>query len=247
MENLIYMFMFALMVTSVFGQKHHVQKTEMTGQKLYSTTELHNGKKQSPINISTMSALKDNINIQLKYKSSFLSVTNLGHTIQFNYQPGSTITVNNTVYNLRQFHFHTPSEHLIDGITYPLEMHIVNTVKDKHTGMEEYTVIGILFKEGEKNANLQKILDNVPENNETKSDKSLNLNINDFLNNDGNYYNYKGSLTTPPYTESVNWFVLSTILEASRKQIKELNKLEHNNARHIQSLFGRKIMLGNGL
>lgn len=247
MKNLIYIFIVAFMATSIFGQKHHVQKTELAGHKLYSTAEIHNGRKQSPINISTMSATKDNIKIQLKYKSSFLSVTNLGHTIQFNYQPGSTIAVNNTVYDLRQFHFHTPSEHLIDGITYPLEMHIVNTVKDKHTGMEEYTVIGILFKEGEKNANLQKILDNVPENHETKSDKSLNLNINDFLNSDASYYNYKGSLTTPPYTESVNWFVLSTILEASRKQIQEFNKLEHNNARHIQSLFGRKIMLGNGL
>ena len=151
MKNLIYIFWVALMATSIFGQKHHVQKNELAGHKLYSTAELHNGRKQSPINIGTMSATKDNINIQLKYKSSFLSVTNLEHTIQFNYQPGSTIAVNNTVYNLRQFHFHTPSEHLIDGITYPLEMHIVNTVKDKHTGIEEYTVIGILFKEGEKN------------------------------------------------------------------------------------------------
>lgn len=224
-----------------------LKKTELAGHKLYSLAETDNGEKQSPINIGTISATKDNINIQLNYNPSFLSVTNLGRIIQFNYQSGNTIVVNNTVYNLRQFHFHTPSEHLIDGITYPLEMHIVNTVKDKHTRMEKYTVIGIFFKEGKRNDNLQKILDIVPEEHKTRLDKSLTLDINDFLNGKGKFYNYKGSLTTPPYTESVNWFVLSTILEASRRQIQEFNKLEHNNARHIQSLSGRKITFGNGL
>ena len=56
-----------------------------------------------------------------------------------------------------------------------------------------------------------------------------------------NFYHYQGSLTTPPYTESVKWFVFKQILEASPEQIKTISAIEGNNARHIQGIFGRSV------
>ena len=64
--------------------------------------------------------------------------------------------------------------------------------------------------------------------------------------NDENYYHYIGSLTTPPYTETVQWFVFKHIIEASPEQIKAISIIEGDNARHIQGLFGRSVnWLGN--
>ncbi|MCP4265745.1 MAG: carbonic anhydrase family protein, partial [Candidatus Brocadiaceae bacterium] len=55
------------------------------------------------------------------------------------------------------------------------------------------------------------------------------------------YFFYKGSLTTPPYTESVKWFVMKTIIDASPEQIQQINKIEGDNARRIQALYGRSV------
>jgi carbonic anhydrase len=55
------------------------------------------------------------------------------------------------------------------------------------------------------------------------------------------YFFYKGSLTTPPYTESVNWFVMKTIIDASPEQIQQINKIQGDNARRIQALYDRPV------
>jgi carbonic anhydrase len=120
-------------------------------------------------------------------------------------------------YEVKQMHFHTPSEHLIDGMTFPMELHIVNQVPPVNQGdTPHYLVIAALFKMGKENKF-----------------------ISDFLNMPPNFYHYQGSLTTAPYTESVNWFVLKRIIEASPEQIRAINKIEGDNARHIQNKFGR--------
>lgn len=148
-------------------------------------------------------------------------------------------------YTFKQMHFHTPSEHLIDGITFPMELHIVSATKNPAS--PQYLVIAILFKMGEESKFINEFLNIIPDHEHSKTDiKAGSIRFTDLLSLSptgdlGHHYHYKGSLTTPPYTESVNWFVLKQIFEASPEQIKAINKLEGDNARHIKDKNNRLV------
>ncbi len=213
----------------------------------YLLPGLDHGFIQSPINILTCETVKkDKHSLNLHYKKSNEKVSNLGHTIQVNYTTGSTVEFDGLSYDFVQFHFHTPSEHLIDGVTYPMEMHMVH--KRKVPGYPDsvsYLVIGVWFKEGrENNPFLDEFLGAIPEEDgAVKEVKGGVVNINDLLEQPGErkYYHYHGSLTTPPYSESVSWLLLSHIFNASPSQIEKINRLEGNNARHIQAKYSREV------
>ena len=151
-------------------------------------------------------------------------------------------------YDFKQMHFHTPSEHLVDGMTFPMEMHIVSTtpLKDKNT-IPSYLVIGILFKEGKNNKFLDEFLNKIPKAEHTLAPVEIGaVKLDDLLdskelNDVKNFYHYPGSLTTPPYTQTVQWFVFKYIMEASPEQIEAINAIEGNNARHIQGIFARSV------
>lgn len=208
----------------------------------YILPGLNHGLIQSPINIVTKNVQNGNHEIIVHYKTSHEKVENLGHTIQVDYDNGSFIEYDHKNYSFKQFHFHTPSEHHFDGITYPLEMHMVHqdmaTDSSKH-----YVVIAVLFKEGDENAFLAEFLDAIPQEEGVIEEKDKFIDVNDLLQTHSIHgcYHYKGSLTTPPFSESVHWAILKKIFEASPEQIVKLNKLEGNNARHIQALYGRKV------
>lgn len=113
---------------------------------------LDHGLIQSPINILTSTvAHVDSRAINVRYKDEVDTITNLGHTIQLHFAEGSTIVAHGKTFNFKQMHFHTPSEHQLDGMTYPMEMHIVNAAEDGESGEIEYLVISILFKMGDEN------------------------------------------------------------------------------------------------
>jgi carbonic anhydrase len=145
-------------------------------------------------------------------------------------------------------HFHTPSEHQLDGMTFPMEMHIVNAAEDGETGVTEYLVISILFKMGEENKFISDFHDLIPEEEHSVHNiQTGRIRLSDLLmvtrkdkSEEGLYF-YKGSLTTPPYTESVNWYIDKHIYEASPEQIQTLKKFEGHNARRIQEVQGRII------
>ena len=223
------------------------QGKQMDKEKLYSFAETENGEKQSPINIPEYIVKHKDLHIERDYLSSKFSVTNEGQWIQFNYDLGSSLKFNNKLFDLVQFHFHTPSEHLLASVTYPLEMHIVHTLRNNPNPEIEYVVIGVFFKEGKENPILKKILDNVPEKGKTITDEGISISIDDFFDSSNDFYFYEGSLTMPPYTETVHWIVLSEIKEASYAQIKKFNLLMGNNARHIQAINGREITINSGL
>ncbi|WP_343485553.1 carbonic anhydrase family protein [Allomuricauda sp. d1] len=215
-------------------------------QQGYALPGLDHGLIQSPINIHTnQTEDTSQHSITLNYKESSENVVNLGHTIQVNYDAGNTISFDGRTFDFKQFHFHTPSEHLIDGMTFPLEMHMVHTLPGIKKGEDPvYLVVGILFKEGKENPFLDEFMNAIPteEEGENKVDGGT-VNINDLKDQftDLGYYHYQGSLTTPPYTETVTWLVIKEILEASPDQIQRFNKLEGNNARHVQAMYGRKV------
>jgi carbonic anhydrase len=215
----------------------------------YALPRFDDGLAQSPINILTFKTEKENKHfIDLRFNDEINEVENLGHTVQLDFIGGNTNIIDKKTYKIKQLHFHTPSEHLIDGMTFPMEMHIVNVSTDqKSAATSEYVVIGMLFKMGRENKFIKEFLDAIPGEENKKDDlkpgtvKLEDLFANISKNELGAYYHYKGSLTTPPYTESVNWIIRKYIFEASPEQIMAIEKIEGDNARHVQALYNRKV------
>jgi carbonic anhydrase len=216
----------------------------------YCLSRHNNGMAQSPINILTFDADKvKSRNVPIRFNTQIVAVENLGHTIQVDFAGGSECQADGKIYTSKQFHFHTPSEHMIDGMTFPMEMHIVNVLKDSNIkNKPSFLVVGILFKMGKENKLLNEFLKDVPkEESEKDSLPPGTVNMNDLsplvLNSSaGNsFYSYDGSLTTAPFTESVHWVILKQIVEASPDQIIAIEKMEGNNARHIQEIYDRKV------
>jgi len=217
--------------------------------KTYTMPSLDHGLIQSPINIlSSQQHASQSHKITVNFQDEISAVENLGHTVQLDFAEGSSIISDGMRYEFKQMHFHTPSEHLIDGMTFPMEMHIVNYHQPENASdTPHYLVIAVLFKMGKENAFITEFLDKIPkhEHEITKVEQGQVRLYDLFNDNLGNelqhFYHYLGSLTTAPYTESVNWFVLKHVIEASPKQIGLINYIEGNNARHIQARYGRKI------
>ncbi|GAW85661.1 carbonic anhydrase [Bathymodiolus platifrons methanotrophic gill symbiont] len=225
-----------------------IDKEQHSNQESYFIPGLDHGLIQSPINIlsAEIKASKGH-GITLHFQDKINAIKNLGYTVQLDFDKGSTVSSDGREYELKQMHFHTPSEHLIDGMTFPMELHIVNQVPPlNESDTPHYLVIAALFKMGKENKFISEFLNKIPKQENTKAELQtgevkLSDIFSDFLSTTPSFYHYRGSLTTKPYTESVSWFVLKRIIEASPEQIRTINKIEGDNARHIQNKFGRTI------
>ena len=207
----------------------------------YMTCET--GRQQSPINIVMPRHGENQEDLTFHYQSTPLTVWNNGHTIQVNYQGGSVLRLNGKPYKLRQFHFHDPSEHHIDGKTYPMEMHLVHQDARGHL-----LVVGVLLTFGQENQVLSRVGDWVerhtgqrlpPKGGEVSTD--LTFNLTDLLPSNTHHFSYHGSLTTPPCSEGVQWIVLKTPIEISKVQAERFITTIGANARPVQPLRGRDI------
>ncbi len=204
----------------------------------YLTPEHTMGDRQSPINIVSRRAREESHSAEILYQRSKEHVRNLGKTIEVDWDSGSQLKFDGRIYELVQFHFHTPSEHMLDGLTYPMEIHLV------HKGLEDperLLVVGALFKEGEPNPIVEEILPYVPEHPGERIDASNEMDLSQLFEKDDGYYYYSGSLTTPPYSEVVSWLVLDGVHEASPEQVESVAGIEGNNARHIQDPHARDV------
>jgi carbonic anhydrase len=197
------------------------------------------GTHQSPIDIKDAKEQADLAPIQFNYKLSPLKIVNDGHTIRVNYEPGSSVTINGVALPLTQFHFHHRSETEIDGQKYDMELHLVH--EDPAAGRA--AVVAVLIKTGAENALLRDLLSYAPSKaGETIEHKKVVINAADFLPADQNYYVFDGSLTTPPCSEGVKWYVLKTTIEASASQIAAFAKLYPDNARPVEPLNSRVVL-----
>jgi carbonic anhydrase len=197
------------------------------------------GTSQSPIDIETKDVTPsgDLAPIRFNYQLSPLKIINNGYTVQVNYDSGSSITVNGEAYELIQFHFHHPSETRIDGQTFDLELHLVH-----RNAQGKLAVVAVLLKSGAQNPPLRELWNYLPKDIGHEAEhKKVQLNAADFLPNDRNYYRFSGSLTIPPCTEGVTWFVMKTPVEVSPTQIAAFANLYPLNARPIQPLNGRSV------
>jgi carbonic anhydrase len=168
-------------------------------------------------------------------------VVNNGHTIQVDMPDGSTLTVANRTYRLRQFHFHRPSEHLVDEKNFPMEVHFVHL-----DPASAYGVIGVLMTIGKKNPVFAKIVQTMPEKAAATVDADASINPNGLLPKGRDYFIYAGSLTTPPCDETVTWMLLANPIEVAESDIKAFAKLYPMNARPKQERFRRFILQSGG-
>nr|WP_271711582.1 carbonic anhydrase family protein [Marinigracilibium pacificum] len=199
------------------------------------------GMYQSPINITNYIQNDSLQPVKVFFKDSTMihEVLNNGHTIQYNFKSSDYIMFDDVKYYIKQFHFHEPEEHLIDGVRYPLAVHMVHMSEDGG-----YAVVAVMAKEGERSKTFDVLEEFLPvQVGETKViDKIVNLKVS-FPENKS-YFHYIGSLTTPPCTENVKWFVMKDPINISLEQanvIRELMPL--NNYRDQQPINGRNIKL----
>lgn len=193
------------------------------------------GQLQSPIDIrqavkATLPAL------QFTYNPVPPNLTNNGHTIQVNVPPGQTLTVGDQTYELLQFHFHTPSEEAVNGKRAAMVAHFVHKNAAGQLG-----VIGVLIQPGKTNAAYAPVFDHLPRKGEHITVDDLQLNLGALLPANKAYYQYAGSLTTPPCSEGVNWMVLKEPVRLGAEQIKTFRRIFNANARPIQPGHGRLI------
>ena len=204
------------------------------------------GKGQSPINIVKTDA-KGGANWKLDYKTTSLKIAHNehmdniidnGHTIQVTVDEGSTFSFGDKTYSLKQFHFHTPSEHTVDGKNMPMEMHMVHQGSDG-----SLAVVSVLFKEGKvANENFSKIIANLPNaKGESKHITDANLELKVHLPKDNYAYHYTGSLTTPPCSENVQWLVLRDMVLLTADQINAFSSRIGPNNRPTQPLNDRTV------
>lgn len=193
------------------------------------------GHAQSPIDI-TGAEEKDLADIEISYKPSKLNIINNGHTVQVNYDSGSSIKIDGKQYTLVQFHFHDPSEHTVGGKFSPMEVHFVH--KD---AKGDLAVIGVMINAGKENAAYKDIWANLPKKEGAEQKINATINAADLLPASKVFYRYAGSLTTPPCTEGVNWNVLKSAIEMSEAQIDAFKAIVKGNNRPVQSMHGRKI------
>lgn len=200
----------------------------------YSTCKT--GKEQSPVDIRNArnAALPA---LQFEYKSVPLRLLNNGHTIQVNYAAGSFLVVGSERYELKQLHFHYPSEERIDGRAFDMVIHLVHA-----NSRGEIAVVSLLVEKGAPDKTIQAIWDAISVATGKEHEVAgVKIDASKFLPSNPAYYSYKGSLTTPPCTEGVTWLILETPVKMSAKQIQTFSSTFSPNARPVQTLGERTI------
>lgn len=195
------------------------------------------GKSQSPVNISNMIE-GDLPAVEFKYQAGGELILNNGHTIQVNYKPASSITVSGHTFELKQFHFHAPSENTIMGRSFPMEAHFVHADKDGNLA-----VVAVMIDKGAKNTELEKAWSRMPEKAGDRQSLFIQVDARELLPANRDYYRFNGSLTTPPCTEGVWWLVMKNSITASSEQIEKFSHtLHHPNNRPVQPIHARMIV-----
>ncbi len=195
------------------------------------------GKHQSPINIADLIEAEMEP-LTLDYKALATEFINNGHTVQVNFDKGSNLTVDGKIFELKQFHFHTPSENQIDGKNHHMEAHLVHA---NEAG--ELAVVAVMITEGKSNPFFKTLVSKIPKKAKDHNDiKELKVNAEDMLPKDKGYYRFSGSLTTPPCSEGVRWLVHKAPIEASKEELEAFGAIMGKNNRPIQPINSRKVL-----
>jgi len=191
------------------------------------------GQAQSPINIVPGKSIQMNAGYKLTLHEDVhttAKVIDNGHSIKVTPKEGGTIELHGETFKLLQFHFHGKSEHTVDGKRYDMVAHLVH----QNPKTKQLAVIAVFFEEGENNPTLDNVLGGL--------NKEIRIDPADLLPADTqHYFHYVGSLTTPPCSENVQWYLLKQPATASKNQIEAFRHYYVDNERPVQELHDRKI------
>ncbi len=193
------------------------------------------GTQQSPVDIK--GAIKADLqNLVFDWKPQAFGIVNNGHTIQANAAPGSSLTLDGQKFALAQFHFHTPSEHALDGKRTIMEAHFVHADE-----RGRFAVIGMFMVAGQANPAFAAVMANAPKKaGEKRAASAIDPNL--FLPANKQRFRYEGSLTTPPCSETVDWNVFAQRIEVAQADIEAFKTLFPMNARPLQKLNRRFLL-----
>ena len=193
------------------------------------------GQEQSPVNLLSKDQMSAS-SLKISYDSTDSVIINNGHTIQVNPNKAGSISLNGETFELLQFHFHTPSENTVDDKAYPMEMHLVHK-----NSKGELAVIGVFIQAGADNDIINSLWNNMPAKAGEKQTYQNKFDVSALLPKDPSFYSFRGSLTTPPCSEGVNWIVMRQPIELSAQQIFKFHTVVGDNARPVQPLNKRII------
>ncbi len=189
------------------------------------------GKRQSPINLVRNGSSYSDHQFKLEYHRSGVDIVNNGHTVEFDLEEKNYLVIHNVKYELVQFHWHSHSEHTIDGKHYPLELHLV------HKNNNSLAVLGVLVDVVEEDINPH-FFDNIPKRGKHAK---THIDLSKLVPKSTSHYHYKGSLTTPPCSEGVKWIVFDEHIKVSKKQLKKFNFFYDHNYRKTQPIYKRQV------
>jgi carbonic anhydrase len=224
---------------------HHWSYSGETGPSHWAGLDPKNaacgaGKSQSPIDIRTREIhRKDLPALVFDYRPTPLHIVDNGHSIQVNVEPGSSLRIATRSYQLVQFHFHHPSEERIDGKASQMVAHLVH--RDRANRL---AVVAVLLNAGKPNATVESLWSHLPKQKNHEMDfEGLRIDPARLLPADHSYFTYTGSLTTPPCSEGVRWFVLKSPSTLSKSEIAKFAGRYPNDARPLQKLNGREVLV----
>lgn len=184
--------------------------------------------KQSPININKSETVKSNSTLECLYELEEFEVLDSEYFIEFrSVKKKSYVIFNGTKYVLEQFHFHNKSENYINQKQYAMEGHLV------HVSNDRFLVISIMFEIKEYNDIIKSYVNNI--------NSKVKINLSNFNLVGKHFFEFFGSLTTPPYDEGVKWLVFEQPLQISKEQLEAFQKYYKNNNRKIQDVNDRTI------
>jgi len=194
------------------------------------------GHAQSPVDLAPEEAQPIAEPLSLHAEAFPLIEVNAGHTIRWSVAGASTLSWAGHTWTLAQFHVHTPSEHTVHGVHAPMEMHFV--LRDTQGAL---AVLGVLVVKGEGSPAVRTLLSDPPAHlGESRTPAGTTVDLSTLLPVDLHYEIYSGSLTTPPCSEGVTWFVLDAPIQASEAQIEALHGILGDNARPTQT-WGERV------
>lgn len=195
------------------------------------------GRNQSPVDLAGF-VHAELPPIEFAYQPGGHQVVNNGHAVQVDYQPGSSIRVDGTSFELKQFHFHSPSENTIQGKSFPMEAHFVHA-----DAKGNLAVVALMFEEGASNQVLEAVWPQVTPAVNRKNPLSPEVDASALLPGERDYYRYNGSLTTPPCSESVRWLVFKRAASGTAEQLGMVRKVVGQpNNRPVQPLGARVVL-----
>lgn len=205
------------------------------------------GREQSPIDLSGATSvsgeqidrLVGEVVVTADQRAEVMDIVNNAHTIQVTPDVDVAIVIDGIRFGLAQYHFHAPSEHAIAGQRYPLEAHFVTSNADG-----ELAVLGVLYEAGEHEPGFDVIVSNLPRGEgEERHLENVEVDIEELRPLQETFYAYSGSLTTPPCSEGVRWFVFAEPEQLSSEQLDAIAALLPDNARPLQPLNERELLL----